>query len=40
MTYAIYAPENAEKLEKAFYEEMEKVVNEGFTADELKAANK
>ena len=38
MTYAIYAPENAEKLEKAFYEEIEKVVNEGFTADELKAA--
>lgn len=38
MTYAIYAPENAEKLEKAFFEEIEKVVNEGFTADELKAA--
>ncbi len=38
MTYAIYAPENAEKLEKAFYEEIEKVVTEGFTADELKAA--
>jgi zinc protease len=38
MTYAIYAPENAEKLEKAFYEEIEKVVNVGFTADELKAA--
>jgi zinc protease len=38
MTYAIYAPENAQKLEKAFYEEIEKVVNEGFTADELKAA--
>ncbi|WP_435353478.1 M16 family metallopeptidase [Emticicia sp. SJ17W-69] len=38
MTYAIYAPENAEKLEKAFYEEITKVVNEGFTAEELKAA--
>ncbi|CAH0996246.1 hypothetical protein EMA8858_02377 [Emticicia aquatica] len=38
MTYAIYAPENAEKLEKAFYEEITKVVTEGFTADELKAA--
>ena len=38
MTYAIYAPENAEKLEKAFFEEIEKVVTEGFTADELKAA--
>ena len=38
MTYAIYAPENAEKLEKAFFEELNKVVTEGFTADELKAA--
>ncbi|UTA68588.1 pitrilysin family protein [Emticicia sp. 21SJ11W-3] len=38
MTYAIYAPENAEKLEKAFYEEMNKVVTEGFTEEELKAA--
>jgi zinc protease len=38
MTYAIYAPENAEKLEKAFYEEITKVVTEGFTEDELKAA--
>jgi zinc protease len=38
MTYAIYAPENAEKLEKAFFEELTKVVTEGFTADELKAA--
>ncbi len=38
MTYAIYAPENAEKLEKAFYEEINKVISEGFTAEELKAA--
>lgn len=38
MTYAIYNPENAERLEKAFREEMEKVVKEGFTADEIKAA--
>jgi len=38
MTYAIYAPENVEKLEKAFYEEINKVINEGFTAEELKAA--
>jgi zinc protease len=38
MTYAIYAPENAEKLEKAFFEEMNKVVSEGFTEEELKAA--
>ena len=38
MTYAIYNPENAERLEKAFREEMDKVVKEGFTADEIKAA--
>jgi zinc protease len=37
-TYAIYAPENAEKLEKAFLEEINKVRTEGFTEDELKAA--
>jgi zinc protease len=38
MTYAIYNPENAEKLEKAFREEMERVVKEGFTAEEINAA--
>ncbi|QKZ14110.1 M16 family metallopeptidase [Spirosoma sp. KUDC1026] len=38
MTYAIYNPENAERLEKAFREEMDKVVKEGFTADEINAA--
>ena len=38
LAYAIYAPQNVEKLEQAFKEEMEKVVKEGFTADELKAA--
>jgi zinc protease len=38
MTYAIYAPENAAKLEAAFVEEINKVRNEGFTEDELKAA--
>lgn len=38
MTYAIYNPENAERLEKAFREEMDKAVKEGFTADEVKAA--
>ena len=36
--FAIYAPENLEKLEKAFNEEMEKVRTEGFTADEVAAA--
>lgn len=38
MAYAIYAPQNVEKLEQAFKEELEKVAKEGFTADELKAA--
>lgn len=36
--YAIYAPENVEKLEAAFKEEILKVVNEGFTAEEITAA--
>ncbi|GIV37843.1 MAG: peptidase M16 [Cyclobacteriaceae bacterium] len=36
--YAIYAPQNVEKLEKAFREEIEKVISEGFTAEEVKAA--
>ncbi len=38
MSYAIYAPENAEKLEQAFREEIERVLTEGFTDEELKAA--
>ncbi|MCF0043090.1 M16 family metallopeptidase [Dyadobacter fanqingshengii] len=38
MSYAIYAPQNAEKLEAAFKEEIEKTMKEGFTAEELKAA--
>jgi zinc protease len=36
--YAIYAPENVEKLERAFREEIEKVLKDGFTADEVAAA--
>jgi zinc protease len=36
--YAIYAPENAEKLEKAFKEEIEKVAATGFTAEEITEA--
>jgi len=36
--FAIYAPENVDKLEKAFNEEIAKVINEGFTADEITAA--
>lgn len=35
---AIYAPENGEKLEKAFYEELNKVLTEGFNEAELKEA--
>jgi zinc protease len=38
--YAIYAPENREKLENAFKEEIEKVINEGFTEAEIEAAKK
>jgi len=37
-SYAIYNPENSEKLEKAYKEEIEKIVKDGITADELKAA--
>ena len=36
--YAIYAPENVEKLEAAFKEEINKVITEGFTAEEVAAA--
>lgn len=36
--FAIYAPENLEKLEAAFKEEIQKVVTEGFTAEEIAAA--
>jgi zinc protease len=38
MAFAIYAPENAEKLEAAFKEEILKVAAEGFTAEEITAA--
>jgi zinc protease len=36
--YAIYAPENVEKLEAAFKEEIQKVITEGFTAEEIATA--
>ena len=36
--FAIYAPENMEKLEAAFREEIQKVLEEGFLADELEVA--
>ncbi len=38
--YAIYAPENAERLDKAFKEEIEKIMKDGITADELDGAKK
>lgn len=37
-SYAIYNPENSERLEKAYREEVEKLAKDGITADELKAA--
>ena len=36
--FMIYNPENLGKLETAFREEIERVTNDGFTADELTAA--
>jgi zinc protease len=36
--YAIHAPENAQALETAFVEEVERAVREGFTEDELRTA--
>lgn len=38
VTYAIYAPQNAAKLEAALKEEIERALKDGFTADEVKAA--
>ncbi len=35
---AIYAPENVDKLEVAFKEEMARMVKDGFTAEEVAAA--
>jgi zinc protease len=36
--FAIYAPENVEKLEAAFKEEIQKAITEGFIATEITAA--
>jgi len=36
--YAIYAPENGDKLVADFKDEMQKVLDSGFTADEVEAA--
>ena len=38
VTFAIYNPDNLDKLEKAIKEEFTKILKEGVTADELKAA--
>src|SRR5207244_10072155 len=38
MTQAIYAPQNAARLEAAFKEEIERALKDGFSADELQAA--
>lgn len=35
---AIYAPENADKLEAAFKDEIDKLLKDGFTAEEIAAA--
>jgi zinc protease len=37
-SFAIYAPENQARLEQAFNEEINKVITEGFTAEEIAAA--
>ena len=38
--YAIFAPENVDLLETAFFEEINQVLEEGFTAGEVKEAKK
>ena len=38
--FAIYAPQNGEKLVKAFDEEIAKILDKGFTADEIAEAKK
>src|SRR5439155_487699 len=38
MGYAIYAPQNVQKVETGFKEEITKAVSSGFTPDELKLA--
>ncbi len=40
MAFAIYAPQNRDKLESAFKEEIEKMLKDGFTAEEIAAAKK
>jgi zinc protease len=38
VTFAIYAPQNVERLEAAFKEEIARALKDGFTEDEVKAA--
>ncbi|MBS1812583.1 MAG: insulinase family protein [Acidobacteria bacterium] len=38
LTYAIYAPQNRDKLETAFQEEIARTLKDGFTEEEIKAA--
>jgi zinc protease len=40
MAYAIYAPQNSERLVAAFDEEISRIVAAGFTAEEIAAAKK
>ena len=40
LTYAIYAPENADKVVEAFRDEMRKALEDGFTQEELDAAKR
>src|SRR6185295_1039962 len=39
-SYAIYAPQNAERLLQAYQEEMDRVVKDGFTDEEIAEAKK
>ncbi|MCS6808307.1 MAG: pitrilysin family protein [Bacteroidota bacterium] len=38
VAYAIYAPQNRDKLEKAFNEEIDRALKDGFTAEEVQSA--
>lgn len=38
LTFAIYAPQNVDRLEAAFKEEVARALKDGFTEDEVKAA--
>ncbi len=40
LSYAIYAPQNIDRLQVAFREELDRLLRDGITADELEAARK